>query len=115
MAFALIGGSYGWIQGVAWVGMTIKGIHQYQSITQALDKTFDGSAPCSLCDAISQNQSESEEQDNLLSLQKQKEIAVSLQHIFILSNRLELATLSEISKKPLRMSCLPEIPPPKSV
>ncbi|MEM6885972.1 MAG: hypothetical protein AAF571_13170 [Verrucomicrobiota bacterium] len=113
MALALIGGSYGWIQGVAWVGMTVKGIQQYQSISQALDKTFDGEDPCSLCEAISQNQHESPESNDLLSLQKQKEIPYDEHRILIRPNRPELATLSENFTESPRLNDLPETPPPR--
>ncbi len=115
MAVALIGGSYGWLQGIAWVGMTVRGLQEYQSITQALDKTFDGSAPCSLCTAISKNQSESEHSGDLLALQKQKEIPVSIPRILICPNRPELATLPEKTLASLPVSFLPETPPPRSI
>lgn len=113
MALALVGGSYGWIQGVAWVGMTAKGIQQYQSISQALDKTFDGEDPCSLCVAISQNQHESPESNDLLSMQKQKEIPLDQYRILIRPNRPELATLHETITDSPQLKDLPETPPPR--
>ncbi|MEM1157939.1 MAG: hypothetical protein AAF649_06425 [Verrucomicrobiota bacterium] len=115
MAVTLIGGSYGWIQGVAWVGMTVKGIQQYQSISQALDKTFDGEDPCSLCEAISLNQDQSPESKDFLLLKKQKEIPPDQYRILIRPSRPELARLPETVTTFSCLSDLPETPPPRLV
>lgn len=114
MAVALVGGSYGWIQGIAWVGMTVKGIQQYQSITQALGKTFDGTSPCGLCEAIEQHQSESDGGSELFSAQKQKEIPVELARILILPDRPELGKRQDPVQRFSLITDCPDIPPPRN-
>ena len=46
-----IGGHWALLQSVAWLGMFSKNIRTC-SVTEALEKTFDGKHPCALCKAV---------------------------------------------------------------
>ena len=46
-----IGGHWVLLQSVAWVGMFAKNVRTY-SVTEALEKTFDGQHPCALCKVV---------------------------------------------------------------
>ncbi len=51
MLFAGSGAQWLLLQSVAWTSMLVN-FSQETSLTEALEKTFDGSSPCSLCDHI---------------------------------------------------------------
>ena len=54
VVFALIfsiGGHWVLLQSVAWVGMFAKNVRTC-SVTEALEKTFDGQHPCGLCKVV---------------------------------------------------------------
>ena len=57
VAFALItsiGAQWALLQGVAWVGMAVSYTLEEGSVSEGLEKTFDGDHPCSLCKAVQQ-------------------------------------------------------------
>lgn len=59
-----VGGHWAVLQTVAWVGMAIE-YSQCMPVDQALVATFDGSRPCSLCQAVQQGRAEERKQSVL--------------------------------------------------
>ena len=54
--FLVAGGHWAMLQGVAWVTM-VNDFARGASLTQAVEKTFDGKHPCSLCKKIAKAKS----------------------------------------------------------
>jgi len=75
MAFALFticGGHWALLQSVAWAGMVI----QYSkdgSFTKALEKTFDGEHPCSLCHKVQEAKKDESQKAPMLAADKKIE------------------------------------------
>jgi hypothetical protein len=64
-----IGLHWAFLQSVAWVGMIISYSHK-ASVTEALEKTFDGKHPCPLCKSISKSQKAEKKSVSTLELKK---------------------------------------------
>ena len=60
MIFAMVG-HWGLLQSVAWVGMAVR-FAQQDSITVAIQRTFDGNHPCRLCLVVRTGKSQEKEQ-----------------------------------------------------
>ena len=56
-----IGGHWALLQSVAWVGMFSKNIRTC-SVTEALEKTFDGKHPCALCKVVADGKKSEQKQ-----------------------------------------------------
>jgi hypothetical protein len=70
--FCAIGGHWAVLQTVAWASMIVEYSHD-ASVTQAMEKTFDGQHPCAICKAIQKNQ-QSEKKHEALQLVKKIEL-----------------------------------------
>jgi len=62
-----IGGHWAVLQSVAWVGMVMNYAHD-STLSEALQKTFDGRHPCKLCKVV-QDGKQSEGNDALLKVE----------------------------------------------
>ncbi len=71
----LLGGHWFALQGVAWVTMLVDRT-QDSSLAEALDTTFDGQHPCSLCKAVAAGKKEERERQNTLADPGAKLVAV---------------------------------------
>ena len=58
----VIGGHWALLQSVAWVGMTVK-FAQTDTFATALQKTFDGQHPCSLCQLVKAGKASEKKQE----------------------------------------------------
>jgi hypothetical protein len=75
MAFALFtisGGHWALLQGVAWTGMVIQYAKE-GSFAQALEKTFDGEHPCSLCHKVQEAKKDEGQKAPMLGADKKLE------------------------------------------
>jgi hypothetical protein len=54
----LCGGHWNVLQTVAWVGMIVDYAEREASLPVAIEKTFDGQHPCSLCEAVKHGRDE---------------------------------------------------------
>ena len=73
--FVAIGGPLAVLQGVAWVNM----VHDFSktgSLTQAVEKTFDGKHPCTLCNKIAAERVHEEKAPITLKIDKKAEVFV---------------------------------------
>jgi hypothetical protein len=61
-AVQILGGHWLALQSVAWVGMIAK-YAQGDSLTVALEKTFDGAHPCDLCNVVKSGREQEQKSD----------------------------------------------------
>jgi hypothetical protein len=66
---AATGAHWGVLQSVAWTTMLAENL-QSGSLSQALDKTFDGKHPCPLCKAVTAGKEAEQKSDFTLELKK---------------------------------------------
>ena len=65
VVFAVIfgmGAHWGLLQSLAWTGMVIK-YSQHSSLREALQKTFDGKHPCSICKVVKAGRQDEQKRD----------------------------------------------------
>ena len=74
-AVQILGGHWAVLQSVAWVGMVVK-YAQHGSLESALEKTFDGTHPCQLCQVVLTGRNAEEKQPLAKDLLKLKFEAV---------------------------------------
>lgn len=76
LSLRLLGGDGGVLQAVAWAGMLVSRTAE-SGVTAAVETTFDGEHPCSLCKAIRQSEKPADPQtplpENLLAKLKLKD------------------------------------------
>jgi len=73
--FVAIGGPLAVLQGIAWVNM----VHDFSktgSLTQAVEKTFDGQHPCPLCKKIAAQRAHEEKSPIAMKVDKKAELFV---------------------------------------
>jgi hypothetical protein len=56
-ALQILGGHWAVLQSIAWVNMMLD-FSAHESLTVAIDKTFDGSHPCDLCKVVTKGRTE---------------------------------------------------------
>lgn len=61
LAAVLLGGHWAALQSIAWAGMLVARL-QVMSVKKAIETTFDGDHPCSMCKAIKKAKSSEQEQ-----------------------------------------------------
>ena len=74
--FVAIGGPLAVLQGVAWVNM----VHDFSkngSLTQAVEKTFDGQHPCPLCKRIATQRASEEKVPVTMKIDKKAEVFIA--------------------------------------
>ena len=74
--FTAIGGPLALLQGVAWVNM-IRDYSRSGSLTQAVEKTFDGQHPCPLCKRIATQRASEEKVPVTLKVDKKADVFLS--------------------------------------
>lgn len=67
--FAMGGGHWAVLQGIAWTGMMMKYAQEVPIVT-AVKKTFSGDSPCTLCKTIAEKRSEQNHSPAKVSQQK---------------------------------------------
>jgi len=75
--FVAVGGPLAFLQGVAWVNM----VHDFSktgSLTQAVEKAFDGQHPCPLCKRIATQRASEEKVPVMLKVDRKAEAFVSV-------------------------------------
>ena len=106
-----IGGHWALLQSAAWVGMFATNVRSC-SVTEALEKTFDGQHPCPLCKVIAAGKK---------TEQKQTLVKIEIKHDFCLESYGSLL----IAPRPAGHLCVytemfqsrlesPPTPPPRS-
>jgi hypothetical protein len=75
--FAAIGGPLALLQGVAW-GAMVHDFSKNGSLTQAVEKTFDGRHPCPMCIKISKARAAEEKAPTTVKVDKKAEVFVAV-------------------------------------
>ena len=115
MALALVssfGLHWAFFQSVAWVGMVIT-YSQDGTFTQALEKTFDGKHPCSLCNHIAQAQKSHNKSDRNLEVKKLEFISAAQPIAFASPGNFQLQSVGNSSAPQFALT--PPVPPPRHV
>jgi hypothetical protein len=115
MAAALvssIGLHWAFFQSVAWVGMVIT-YSQDSTLTQALEKTFDGKHPCSLCNHIAQAQKSQKKSERNFEVKKLEFISAAQPIAFTGPSHFQLQSVGNSSAPQFALA--PPVPPPRHV
>ena len=101
------------LQGVAWSGMFLSNLNQ-GSVTEAVEKTFDGEHPCLLCLAVKEGQKKEKDDSKPLTAKSVKKFEA----VLVAEKRL-VAPPAQIRSFPWLVSSLegrserPSMPPPR--
>ena len=115
MAVALvssIGLHWAFFQSVAWVGMVIT-YSQEGTLTQALQKTFDGKHPCSLCHQIAQAQKSQKKSDRQLEIKRLE--FIKAEQVIALAAPTHFQIKSTGNSSAPQFCETPPVPPPRHV
>jgi len=63
MLVVVMGGHWAILQSVGWVGMFLK-FSQTDAVTAAIEKTFDGKHPCTICKAVREGKRAEKKQES---------------------------------------------------
>ena len=108
-AMQILGGHWAALQSVAWVTMVIDYSKQ-SSLGVALEKTFDGAHPCSLCNTVSKGRSDERRNETVKLLVKFEAV---LAGDFVTPGPAdELFIYPTLSLKAAAIALEPPIPPP---
>lgn len=72
--FALLGGHWAILQGVAWVNMMLSYSRDTGSLALAAEKTFSGQYPCNMCRKIQEEHQKEEKLPAISQLSKKVEV-----------------------------------------
>ena len=101
------------LQGVAWTGMFLANLNQ-GTVTEAVEKTFDGEHPCPLCLAVKEGQNQEKDDSKPLAAKSVKKFEA----VLVAETRL-VAPSAEIRSFPWLVSSFegrserPSMPPPR--
>lgn len=102
------------LQGVAWTGMFLSNLNQ-GSVTEAVEKTFDGGHPCPLCLAVKEGQKKEKDDSKPLAAKSVKKFEA----VLVAVTRL-VAPSAQIRSFPWLVSSFegqserPSMPPPRA-
>lgn len=105
-----LGAHWALLQTVAWVGMVIT-YSQDATVSEALNKTFDGKHPCKLCQAVKEGQ-KSEKKESALKVEIKKEFW-NVAEISIPCPPTSFVVLPTLSDSVLNRTETPPVPPPR--
>jgi hypothetical protein len=80
--FMALGGPLALLQGVAWVTM----VHDFSksgSLSQAVEKTFDGQHPCPLCQKLSKARAAEEKAPVSVKIDKKAEVFIATSRFYL--------------------------------
>ena len=107
-----IGGHWAVLQSVAWTAMLADNLRN-SSLADAVERTFDGQHPCTLCKVVSAGK-KSEKQAEFPTLTKKLEFTL-ITHPFIFSAPTQFYLQAETSAQADSTLRTPPVPPPRSV
>lgn len=98
------------LQSVAWMAMLAENLHS-TSLHQALEKTFDGRHPCSLCKLVSAGKAAEKKSDFTLQLKKLEYPPATEKLVLIAPAQFQLLSAPDTFASPLPHQ--PPTPPPR--
>lgn len=108
-AVQILGGHWMALQSVAWVGMVID-YSQDAPLSVAIEKTFDGEHPCSLCETVSKGRSEEQKNETLKQVVKFE--AVLAPQVVVLSPSSQPWNYPRLVETCASLAFAPPTPPP---
>jgi hypothetical protein len=109
---AAIGGHWAVLQTLAWTNMLAENL-QTASLSEAVEKTFDGKHPCCLCKAITQGKKSEKKRECPVQLKKMEFILERLHFVFCPPQDFRL--LPERSLSADDFASQPPVPPPREL
>ena len=108
-----IGAHWALLQSVAWAGM-LYSYSQQTSFTRAVEMTFDGDHPCSLCAAIEEGKAQEKQQREDTGVAPATDLKLDLPPgNLVLSHPPHPPVLPAVLLTPCNMGTAPELPPPR--
>jgi hypothetical protein len=111
MLVTATGGHWALLQSIAWIGMTVQ-FSRSDSIELALEKTFSGEHPCSLCQIVKEGK-QREQQQPALKLELHGPLFLVCCDIDLPPSGEFPLVIPEMAHA-LRRSLAPPIPPPRA-
>jgi hypothetical protein len=109
----IIGGHWAVLQTTAWIGMIIQ-YSQHGGIGAGLTETFDGTHPCSLCQAIKAGNKNEQKKAPLLQAAIKKDLLAEENHFEVQRTWTEL-DYSWYDERMESVVFRPAVPPPRMV
>jgi len=109
---AAIGGHWAVLQTVAWTTMLADNLRD-ASLVEAVEKTFDGKHPCTLCKEISTGKKSEQKSEFQFSLKKLEFTAHVTAYYFSPPQNFHLTGERHVTLQPLTLA--PPLPPPRSI
>ncbi len=103
------------LQSAAWVGMVVA-YAKSATLSEALEKTFDGAHPCRLCkivDSGAKGEGDQNKSDTAAKVKKMDLILASIENL-VVPTRTSPEFLS-VSQSPLVRQSAPPVPPPRAI
>ncbi|MFO1476424.1 MAG: hypothetical protein U1F98_07220 [Verrucomicrobiota bacterium] len=107
---AATGGHWALLQTVAWAGMLADNL-KTTSISQAVERTFDGKHPCPLCRQIAEGKKAEKKSEFPLELKKFEFLSAAPKFIFASPTQFRLEAVPECFSESVLHS--PPTPPPR--
>ena len=108
-----IGGHWAVLQSVAWTTMFAANL-SCDSLTEAVNKTFDGEHPCPLCCAIKAGK-KSEQKSETTAPELKKFEYVNESPRFVFAAPTVFTLLGSLAEFPVSFSFTPPVPPPREL
>lgn len=106
-----IGLHWAFLQSVAWVGMVVS-YSQTDSLSVALEKTFDGQHPCRLCHFVKDGQQQEQQKQDAQKPGPKFDACLDADHTFVFATAPEI-TASPLTASPCARFSAPPLPPPR--
>lgn len=101
------------LQGVAWTGMFLANLNE-GTVTQAVEKTFDGEHPCPLCLAVKEGQKQEKDDSKPFAAKSVKKFeAVIVAETRLVSPSAEIRSFPRLVSRFEGRSERPSMPPPR--
>jgi hypothetical protein len=101
------------LQGVAWTGMFLSNLNKV-SVTEAVEKTFDGEHPCPLCLAVQEGQKKEKDDSKPLTVKSVKKFeAVLVTKTKLVAPSAEIRSFLWLVSSFEGRSERPSMPPPR--
>jgi hypothetical protein len=109
---ATSGAHWAALQSVAWTTMLAENL-QSASVSQALEKTFDGRHPCPLCKAVAAGKAAEQKSDFTLELKKLECPPAPERFVLVAPAQFQLLPQTDFFAEALTQE--PPVPPPRAV
>jgi hypothetical protein len=106
-----IGAHWAVLQSIAWIGMTVS-YSQHSTLSDALQKTFDGKHPCKLCKVVREGK-KSERKNEMLKLETKFDFSFTLGAAWLYPPK-PSPQFAALHASPLARLEAPLTPPPRS-